>query len=554
MRTKHWLVTTGTAFACLAAFSSCAEEVPLPPPRPRPISVVMLKEMDPVGPLQLTGSVKAWKEQDVSFEVSGPVAFIVDTTTYVEGRWEEDGTIVTEGDVLARLDPREYRIARDIAQASVVVAEQNVGLGQVELVQVLPANKAAAKANLDRGEAEYLRIERARQKNAVSELDLIRALADRDQARAGFQQSEAAVEAKKAEIISLEASVKQAQEQLAQAQYDLDRCTLRSPAKGEVAEVFVEAGGFAAEGSPVTHLVMMDPMKVDLALSSGAAALIKEGDRVRVYPPGSGESIEGWIYQKGTVADPDTRTFRVSIMCRNEWRYGGFEPGSPLLELPRVDMLSRLVPMRPGDPAGSMGVEATRGLYRDEATGESYVWATDDVPLGQFIDRASPTVRIHRVKVVPGEERRNFQGLLVLQALDDVGSLTGSSLIALDVPEGLEDGAQILVAKKDWLLRAGQIVRVLLAGKEPQDGLYLPLNLIKPIDQGSGYVFVEQDGKAIKVRVNLLEKAGALARVVPADQAQAGILEVGAHVIAEHVHFLQDGELVRVVETLEPSK
>lgn len=103
-------------------------------------------------------------------------------------------------------------------------------------------------------------------------------------------------------------------------------------------------------------------------------------------------------------------------------------------------------------------------------------------------------------------------------------------------------------------MRAGQLVPVLLAESEPAPGFYLPMNLIKNIDQETGYLFVEQAGKARKVTVKLLSWAGDLVRIEPADSGQAGLLVSGARVIADHVHFLQDGEPVRVVETRELSR
>lgn len=554
MRREEWVHPTGAVLACLVTLLGCAEEPPDPPPRPRPISVIELRETDPVESLQLTGSVKSWKEQDVSFEVSGRVAFVVDSTTQIEGRWVEDGTVVVPGGVLARLDPREYLIARDTAQAAVEVAEENVGLARVELLKVLPANVSAAKANRDRAEAEFVRIEQAREKDAVSELDLIRAQADRDQGLAGFVQAEAAIDAKKAEIKSLSASANQAREQLAQAQYDLDRCTLYAPLTGEVSEVFIEAGGYAQAGAPVAHLVMMDPIKVDLAVSAATAARIKWGDTVRVFPAGSETSALAWVHQKSTVADPETRTFLISMMCRNEWRYGGFAPGDPLLDLPRIDRYTRLLPVRAGDPSSAMGVEATRALHQEEATGEWYVWASDEIERGRTLDRTNPVLTLRKVRVVPADERRNYQGLFVLQALEDPGDLTENSLIAHGVPKDFEDGGQVVLARKEWSMRAGQLVPVLLAESEPAPGFYLPMNLIKNIDQETGYLFVEQDGKARKVTVKMLNWAGDLVRIEPAESGQAGLLVPGARVIVEHVHFLQDGEPVRVVETRELSR
>ena len=92
--------------------------------------------------------------------------------------------------------------------------------------------------------------------------------ASRDVGVAGVEQAEAAIVAKAAEKRSLEANLEQAREQLAQANWELERCQLYAPFTGEVSEVFVEAGGYVQPGQPVAHLVMMDPIQVDVAVSA----------------------------------------------------------------------------------------------------------------------------------------------------------------------------------------------------------------------------------------------------------------------------------------------
>ena len=98
------------ALSCLA-FAGCGgEPEEAPAPRPRPVRVIELRELDPVGPLQLTGAVTAWSEEDVAFEVDGRVTWIVESGTNLVGRWEQDGTVLVEGDVLARLNTEPYEI------------------------------------------------------------------------------------------------------------------------------------------------------------------------------------------------------------------------------------------------------------------------------------------------------------------------------------------------------------------------------------------------------------------------------------------------------------
>jgi len=71
----------------LAVLIGCGDQEPKDTePNPRPVTVLELREMDPVEPLQLTGSVNAWKEQDLAFEVAGRIEWIVEPGTELEGR------------------------------------------------------------------------------------------------------------------------------------------------------------------------------------------------------------------------------------------------------------------------------------------------------------------------------------------------------------------------------------------------------------------------------------------------------------------------------------
>ena len=89
-------------------------------------------------------------------------------------------------------------------------------------------------------------------------MDFIRATADRDSSEAQFEQ----------------------------ADYDLERCILYAPFPGEVSEVYIEAGGYVQKGNAVAHLVMMDPIKVDISVSAKTAERLKLRDSVHLFLSG----------------------------------------------------------------------------------------------------------------------------------------------------------------------------------------------------------------------------------------------------------------------------
>ena len=461
-------------------------------PNPRPVNAIELSEINPVKPLLLTGSVMSWKEQDISFEVSGRVEWIVEMGTNLEGRWEEDSIVHIPGDVMARIDKRHNQI-----------------------------RLKAARAEQERAEAEYVRKKQAWDKKAISEVDFIRATADRDSSEAQFEQ----------------------------ADYDLDRCTLHAPFPGEVSEVYIEAGGYAQKGNAVLHLVMMDPIKVDISVSAKTAEGLKIRDNIRLFLPGDDNPIIGSVYEKSTVADPETRTFRVSIITRNRQHIGNLPPGDPLLIYPRITDYIHLQQLKMGVADSPFFVEENRSLHSDG--GNYYVWGDPDHRYGDDIDPDKPLITLRKFAVIPGEYRMNLQGLYLMRELENIGELTPGTLIAMDVPADLKDGEQVLVARSQWRRRPGQLVRVLLGETAPEPGLYLPMNSIKPVNDKTGEIFVAVDGKAKKIKVKILSNVGELYRVEALDPGDANLVTTGSRVITDHIHFLQHDEPIRVIKITE---
>ncbi len=521
---------------CLLAACS-VKEPPKPAVVPRPVSIIELRESDPVQQLLLTGSVSSWAQQDVSFEVDGVVRFTAKAGTNLKGRFlTEDGEVQVEGDHLALLDKQAYEIARSSAVAMVEVAKENVDTARVQLAKVLPASLKAAEANQVRAQAEFRQIEGLHKKDAAPEVAVIRARADRDGRAAQVEEALAAMDAKKAEIKSLEARVQQAEESLRKADYDLERCTLFAPFAGEVDEVYVEAGGYVRRGQPVAHLVMMQPILVSLAVSDETASRISRGDRVRVAVRGLEEMAYARVYDKATSADPETRTFRVSILVHNERVRAPFGADDPRAKLP---IITDTLPLRRLEDAGVYFVEAKRALVKDDRG--YYVWADPAFHFKEGIKDGS-VLHLKKYRVTPGPRQLSLQGVYLIRELTDIGNLPPGTFVAMDVPKTDTDEIDVVLAKPRWRLRPGQLAPVLLSNQAPKPGLYLPMNTIKPQEGGTGIVFLAQDGVAKLVKIRITGSVGELFRV------EGEGLRPGVEVITDYIHFLQDGEPVRIIK------
>ena len=492
MQTIQRIICAAALLIYISMLTGCGKKETVTKPNPRPVTVLELREINPVKSLQLTGSVESWKDEDISFEIDGQVEWIVEMGTNLEGHWEENNVIQVQGDTLARIDTRIYEI-----------------------------KLKRAKAEMERAQAEYVRKKQAWETKAIAEVDYIRSIADRDANEAEFEH----------------------------ADYKLDRCKLYAPFSGEVSEVYVEAGGYVHTGDPVAHLVMMDPIKIDISVSSEKAERLKIRDTVNLFIPGDEKPIYGIVYEKATVADPETRTFRVSILTRNMRTIGRLSLDSPFLKYPLIRDYTYLFQTFEGESDSPFVVEENRSLRKE---GEGYyVWAAPEQKLGSKIDSENPLVTLRKYAVIPGEHRRNLQGLYLMRELSDIGKLVPGTLIAMDVPDDFKDGDQVLFARKQWRLRPGQLIPVLLGAETPKTGLYLPMNSIKPINNKTGEVFVAVNGKAKKIKVKLLSNVGELYRVEALDPGDVGTVTPGARVITDHIHFLQHDEPIRIIKTAE---
>jgi len=270
-------------------------------------------------------------------------------------------------------------------------------------------------------------------------------------------------------------------------------------------------------GQPVAHLVMMIPIEVVLTVSAETASRVRVGDIVTLFPGSDGQPVPGRVYEKATVADPETRTMQISVITQNARLGVRFPEDDPRSGLPVV-----AVPL---------------GLV--QPPGEHYVWAAtahrmlDPLPEDRVL-----TLKKHYVEV--GDRYRNYQGLYLFREVADPRGLKPFTTIVVDVPEDFEDGGRVVVSSGDWLMRPGQLVPTLLSHEVPRPGFYLPMNALKPVDSENAVVFLNRDGKAVETRVRLLGHVGDRVRV-----EGDGIAE-GAEVITGHVHFLQDGEAVSV--------
>lgn len=145
---------------------------------------------------------------------------------------------------------------------------------------------------------------------------LDQALALRDQARADFERqrqllagkitTQADFDAAKARMGVTEANASEAETMLAYR-------TVSAPFDGTITRKFADVGDLAAPGKPVIELEDQTGLRLEADLPETLVARVKLGDKLAVSIPSAGAQVEGVVSEISPVADPVSRTFLTKL-------------------------------------------------------------------------------------------------------------------------------------------------------------------------------------------------------------------------------------------------
>ncbi|MEM6468935.1 MAG: HlyD family efflux transporter periplasmic adaptor subunit [Planctomycetota bacterium] len=555
----RYLLTTLVLSTCLALVGCDSPDEAIVQRRPRPVATrTLIKQLPPNAAL-VTASAAAWKTEDLGFEVSGRVEFVVDQNAEIEGRTRDaSGKLILAGTPIARIESERYELAVATAKATVARAEQDLVVARTDLDETIPAKIEAANASVELARVEYDRSKRLRAQNANSQSSLDTAKASFQNAAAELKQLLAAEKSQKSQIESYTSAVLQAKQKLRDAERDLEDCTLYSSFRGKVAETFVVPGSLVSEGAPVVTLQMMDPLKIELEVSGEQSRKLQRTQVLPVYmtmPDGSVRVTEGFLHQIDPSADELTRTFTLTILVLNQ----------PLAKTENSKMAKtrdvwRLdLPFIPGAEPGDLYVEERSILTDDQG---DYLWQITNFT----IQSRSPETNIfdvRKLRIRPGEAKVPYLGELIFQRIevqdedfDPAKNLVIGELYVDGMNPSQWVGDQVLLDSLNrWMLRPGDLVKVDLSGGAATSGLFVPMDAISRKSGETAIFVVDSTGGtpvAKRVPVNVasgdMEASAASLRRI---EAIGDVILEGVQYVTKGTHFLVDGEPVSVVADAE---
>lgn len=219
-----------------------------------------------------------------------------------------DDQFVHKGDMLLEIDPTDYRIAVDLAEAAVQQAQANVQNIKAQIT-VQQAQISASQAKVDETQAALTFAEQqaaryrdlAEKQSGTVQLEQQTASQLR-QSQAGLQNAQATlalaerqIESLNAQLASAEASVAQATAQRNQAQVNLKRTQIHSPVNGWVTNLLAQLGDYRNIGSNVISITDADSFWVDAYFEETQLASIREGDPAEIKLMGYSQIVRGKV-------------------------------------------------------------------------------------------------------------------------------------------------------------------------------------------------------------------------------------------------------------------
>ncbi len=211
---------------------------------------------------------------DDAYTEGNAVSIAPKVSGYVVENRINDNVFVHAGDLLLKIDPRDYIVARDQAQANLdaAVAQQTGAEVDLHTTKVrAPANLAQAQAQLAQARANLAQSDNDSKRQhgvdprATTQTNVDQATTSVRSNAANVQSAEAqlsvaalvkeTIETAEATLKQRKAQVEQARASLAQANLNLSYTDVTAPQDGQITRRNVDLGSFAQAGEQVFYLV-----------------------------------------------------------------------------------------------------------------------------------------------------------------------------------------------------------------------------------------------------------------------------------------------------------
>ena len=301
---KQNIVISLFVVGCAAALTSCGPTTKAATTEPAvPVQVRMPAVVERTESVSASGSVEGSETADVAFLVGGRVFRVL----------VEEGQHVSKGQLLAEIEPTDYRNAYNAAEAqkaAAAAAEQraDAGVRKQELEQ--------ARIEFARAEDEYKRMKFLVERNSLPPNDFQKIEATYKAAKERYDMAQEGT--RKEDRAAATAQAHAADAQATEENKRLTDTRLVAPISGNISMRRVDPGQTVAAGMPVFSIAELNPVKVRVGVPEAEIGKVHQGAAAEVFAPSlAGRRFAGKVAIIGVAAEPASRTYTVKILVPN---------------------------------------------------------------------------------------------------------------------------------------------------------------------------------------------------------------------------------------------
>jgi RND family efflux transporter MFP subunit len=319
---RNFAAVAGAAALAGCGHDSPAKALPESAEPPRQVRVVAAAKARVARTVTATGTLAADDQIILGTKVVGRLSMIA----------VDLGSRVRKGETVARIDPNDYQLRVQQAEAALQQARVRLGLPPDGVNDRIDPQETGivrqAAAVLTEAKLTHDRMLELAKRDLISRAELDAAVSQLAVAEARYQE---ALE----EVRNRQGIVAQRRSELEIARQQLADTAIVSPTDGAVSQRQASVGEYLAAGAPVVTLVRMDPLRLRLAVPEREAASVEVGQQVRLTVEGDPNQYQGRVVRLSPAIAVDSRTLMIEAQVPNErflLRPGAFAKAEVIVE------------------------------------------------------------------------------------------------------------------------------------------------------------------------------------------------------------------------------
>lgn len=280
---------------------------------PKQVKVISVAEKPLERITVAVGSLAAVDQATISNKVPGRLRSIA----------VDLGSVVQRGQLMAQVDPQDYQLRVQQAEAALAQARARLGLpptGTNDRVDPEQTNTVRQARVL----ADEARAHRGRQSTLHEQGVIPRA--QLDTAEAASKVAASRLDDAREEIHNRVAVLAQRRSELDIARQQLADTSVYAPFDGAIQERRASIGEYLATGAPLATLVRMNPIRLRAEVPEREAPYVRVGQPVRVTTEGDTSTYTGHIARLSPTITPQSRMLLVEAEVSNSG--SALRPGS----------------------------------------------------------------------------------------------------------------------------------------------------------------------------------------------------------------------------------